>query len=113
MAKVREAPAGGEGGAGRARPLSPAPAFCSGARLSCPLTCEVAAQPQFPLKEGLPREEPEARKERRAEEDSALKLCVPKASSPSQSPLRQGLQVNGHLGGCAAHVPPTPPPAPL
>lgn len=89
-------------------PLSPAPAFCSGAGLSCPLTCGVAVQPQFPLKEGLPREEPGEEEEAAAEEDSALKLCVPGIVT-LQSPLHKAFRSTDTAGGCAARTPPPRP----
>ncbi|KAI4552221.1 hypothetical protein MJT46_016872 [Ovis ammon polii x Ovis aries] len=69
----------------------------TGTSESCPLTCGVAVQPQFPLKEGLPREEPGEEEEAAAEEDSALKLCVPGIVT-LQSPLHKAFRSTDTAG---------------
>ncbi|XDA86843.1 hypothetical protein R6Z07F_016550 [Ovis aries] len=55
------------------------------------------AKPQFPLKEGLPREEPGEEEEAAAEEDSALKLCVPGIVT-LQSPLHKAFRSTDTAG---------------
>lgn len=71
----------------------------------------MAVHPQFPLKEGLPLEEPGEEKAAAAEEDSALKLCVPGIVT-LQSPLHKAFRSTDTVGGCAARTPsPRPSPA--
>uniref|UniRef100_A0A8C2S9B4 Uncharacterized protein n=1 Tax=Capra hircus TaxID=9925 RepID=A0A8C2S9B4_CAPHI len=62
---------------------------------------QKGAMAKSPLKEGLPREEPGEEEEAAAEEDSALKLCVPGIVT-LQSPLHKAFRSTDTVGGCAA-----------
>lgn len=52
--------------------------------------------PQFPLKDGLSHEEKGEREE--AEEDSYLKLCAPRVTATSQSPLQKMFRATDTVG---------------
>lgn len=121
MAKVRGAPARGggrrQGWARESASVLPlllsarGPGSGWGPGSGAPLTCGMAVHPQFPLKEGLPREEPGEEEAAAAEEDSALKLCVPGVVT-LQSPLHKAFRSTDTVGGCAARTPsPRPSPA--
>ncbi|XDB63690.1 hypothetical protein ABFV05_017306 [Capra hircus] len=61
------------------------------------------AKPQSPLKEGLPREEPGEEEEAAAEEDSALKLCIPGIVT-LQSPLHKAFRSTDTVGFVEAEL---------
>lgn len=86
--------------------------FLLGAGLSCPLCLWGWLSSLSSSREGLPREEPGEEEEAAAEEDSALKLCVPGIVT-LQSPLHKAFRLNWtQQVGCAARTPPHPAPSP-
>ncbi|KAB0362473.1 hypothetical protein FD754_006629, partial [Muntiacus muntjak] len=64
---------------------------------------QKGAMAKFPLKEGLPREEPGEEEEAEEEEDSALKLCVP-GTVTLQSPLHKAFRSTDTVGFVEAEL---------
>ncbi|XP_019841030.2 gametogenetin-binding protein 1-like isoform X1 [Bos indicus] len=64
---------------------------------------QKGAMAKFPLKEGLPREEPGEEEAAAAEEDSALKLCVPGVVT-LQSPLHKAFRSTDTVGFVEAEL---------
>ncbi|XP_020737574.2 gametogenetin-binding protein 1-like isoform X1 [Odocoileus virginianus] len=64
---------------------------------------QKGAMAKFPLKEGLPREEPGEEEEAEEEADSALKLCVP-GTVTLQSPLHKAFRSTDTVGFVEAEL---------
>ncbi|KAM9738879.1 gametogenetin-binding protein 1-like isoform 1-T1 [Dama dama] len=64
---------------------------------------QKGAMAKFPLKEGLPGEEPGEEEEAEEEEDSALKLCVP-GTVTLQSPLHKAFRSTDTVGFVEAEL---------